>query len=60
MFTTQMIGGAVIGKGIFGVFCAIVYLMSHRSLMPIIAGHAVIDFVIEPWLFMVALTMSQA
>jgi len=39
---------------------SIVYLISRRSLMPIIAGHAVVDFVIEPWLFMVAITMSQA
>lgn len=59
MFTMQMVGGAIIGTGIFGVFCSIVYLTSLRSLMPVIAGHAVIDFVIEPWLFMVAITMTQ-
>lgn len=60
MFTMQMVGGAVIGTAIFGVFCSIVYLTSQRSLMPVIAGHAVIDFVIEPWLFMVAITIAQA
>ena len=60
MFTFQMVGGAVIGTAVFGAFCSIVYLFSRRSLMPIVAGHAVIDFVIEPWLFMVAITMSQA
>jgi hypothetical protein len=60
MFTLQIMGGAVVGTAIFGAFCSIVYLISRRSLMPVIAGHAVIDFVIEPWLFMVAITMSQA
>jgi membrane protease YdiL (CAAX protease family) len=60
MFTVQMMGGAVIGTTIFGVFCSTVYLASRRSLMPVIVGHAAIDFVIEPWLFMVAITMSQA
>ena len=59
-FTMHMLGGAVIGTGIFGVFCSIVYLTSQRSLMPVIVGHSVIDFVIEPWLFMVAITMTQA
>jgi hypothetical protein len=28
-------------------------------LMPVIVGHAAIDFVIEPWLFMVAIKMAQ-
>lgn len=60
MFTMQMMGGAIIGTAVFGVFCSIVYLVSRRSLMPIIAGHAAIDFVIEPWLFMVAIEMAQA
>lgn len=57
MFTLQMVGGAVIGTAVFGLFCAGVYLLSQRSLMPIIVGHAAIDFVIEPWLFLVALSM---
>lgn len=57
MLTIQMVGSAVVGTAIFGVFCSIVYLTSRRSLMPIIVGHAAIDFVIEPWLFMVAVTM---
>jgi membrane protease YdiL (CAAX protease family) len=60
MFTLQMVGGAVVGTAIFGACCSVVYLISRRSLMPVIAGHAVTDFVIEPWLFMVAITMSQA
>lgn len=60
MFTFQMVGSAVIGTAIFGAFYSMVYLISRRSLMPVIASHAVVDFVIEPWLFMVALTMTQA
>jgi membrane protease YdiL (CAAX protease family) len=60
MFTFQMVGGAIIGTAVFGAFCSMVYLISRRSLMPVIIGHSVIDFVIEPWLFMVAITMSQA
>jgi CAAX protease family protein len=60
MFTLQMVGSAVIGTAIFGAFYSVVYLLSRRSLMPVIASHAVVDFVIEPWLFMVALAMTQA
>jgi membrane protease YdiL (CAAX protease family) len=60
IFTMQMMGGAIIGTAVFGVFCAVVYLVSRRSLMPIIVGHAAINFVIEPWLFMVAIAMAQA
>jgi membrane protease YdiL (CAAX protease family) len=60
MFTMQMMGSAIIGTAVFGVFCSVVYLVSRRSLMPVIIGHAAIDFVIEPWLFMVAITMTQA
>jgi membrane protease YdiL (CAAX protease family) len=59
-FTMRMMGGAIVGTAVFGVFCSVVYLLSRRSLMPIIAGHAAIVLVIEPWLFMVALSMSQA
>lgn len=59
MFTTQMLAGAIIGTTVFGVFCSIVYLISQRSLMPVIIGHAAIDFIIEPWLFMAAIAMAQ-
>jgi hypothetical protein len=59
VFTLQMLGSAVIGTAVFGAFCSIVYLASRRSLMPVVIGHALVDFVIEPWLFMVALTMAQ-
>lgn len=59
MFTMQMMGSAIIGTAVFGAFCSMVYLVSRRSLMPVIIGHAAIDFVIEPWLFMIAITMTQ-
>jgi membrane protease YdiL (CAAX protease family) len=59
LFTFALVGGAVIGTGIFGLFCAGVYVLSRRSLMPAIACHALVDFVIEPWMFMVAITMYQ-
>jgi membrane protease YdiL (CAAX protease family) len=36
MFTMEMMGGAIIGTAIFGLFCSIVYLLSGRSLTPII------------------------
>jgi uncharacterized protein len=60
MFTLQMMGSAVIGTAVFGACYAAVYLASRRSLMPVIVSHAAVDFVIEPWLFMLALTMAQA
>jgi multisubunit Na+/H+ antiporter MnhC subunit len=49
----------VIGTAVFGLFCAGIYLLSRRSLMPVIISHGVIDFVIEPWLFLVAVQMAQ-
>lgn len=59
MLTMQMVGGAVVGTAVFGAFCSIVYLLSRRSLMPVIVSHMAIDVIIEPWLFMVALKMTQ-
>lgn len=58
VFTMQLVGGAVVGTAIFGAFCSGVYLLSGRRLWPVIVAHTAIDFVIEPWLFMVALTMA--
>lgn len=57
MFTFELVGGAVIGTAVFGLFCSAVYLLSRRSLMPILISHGLIDFIIEPWLFMVAVRM---
>jgi membrane protease YdiL (CAAX protease family) len=59
VFTAQMVGSAVIGTAVFGACCSTVYLASRRSLMPVIVGHTAVDFVIEPWLFMVALEMAR-
>lgn len=58
-FTLQLVGGAVIGTTVFGFCCAAVYLLSRRSLMPVILGHGLIDFAVEPWLFMAAVSMTQ-
>ena len=57
MFTWELLGGAVIGTAVFGCFCAVTYLVSRRSLMPVIVCHGLIDLIIEPWLFMVAVSM---
>lgn len=51
----QMIG-AVASTAILGLMLAIVYLASGRSLTPPIIAHATIDFVIEPWLLLYAVT----
>jgi uncharacterized protein len=59
MFTWELLGGAVIGTTVFGGFCAVTYLASRRSLMPVIVCHGLIDLVLEPWLFMVAVSMAQ-
>jgi membrane protease YdiL (CAAX protease family) len=57
IFTWELLGGAVIGTTVFGCFCAATYLVSRRSLMPVIVCHGLIDLVIEPWLFMVAVSL---
>lgn len=57
MFTFELVGGAVIGTAVFGCFCSAVYLLGRRSLVPVVLCHGLIDFTIEPWLFMVAVSM---
>jgi uncharacterized protein len=54
--------GAMITTGILGVLYAITYVASRRSLMPSIAGHGLLDLLIEPWLVLTALTgvLSQS
>jgi membrane protease YdiL (CAAX protease family) len=59
-FTFQLIGGAVIGTAIFGLCCSAVYLASRRNLLPVMLCHGLIDFTIEPWLFMLALSMMHS
>lgn len=58
-FTLELVGGAVAGTTVFGFCCAAVYLLSRRSLLPVILSHGLIDFVIEPWLFLVAVSMAR-
>ncbi len=59
VFTWELLGGAVIGTSVLGCFCAVTYLVSRKSLMPVIAGHALMNLVIEPWMFMVAVSMAS-
>lgn len=37
---------------VLGVAFAITYLLGKRSLTPVIIGHTVVDFILEPWLFL--------
>lgn len=48
--------GAMIATTILGVLLAGAYVLSRRSLVPVVAAHALIDMVIEPWLILFALT----
>lgn len=43
---------SVIATLILGAMLAVTYLIARRSLMPVIAAHAIIDMVIEPWLLL--------
>lgn len=48
--------GAVIPTTILGLLYAGIYLLSKRSLAPVIASHAITDVIIEPWLVLTALS----
>jgi CAAX protease family protein len=48
--------GSVTATTILGLAFAVAYLASRRSLMPVIAGHLVMDLLIEPWLLLAAMT----
>ena len=48
--------GAVSATAILGLMLGATYLASGRSLTPAIIAHATIDFVIEPWLLLYAIT----
>lgn len=48
--------GALSATAILGLMLGITYLASGRSLIPPILAHATIDFVIEPWLLLYAVT----
>lgn len=47
--------GSLVPATVLGLLFAIAYLLGRRSLLPVIAGHCVIDLLIEPWLVLTAL-----
>jgi uncharacterized protein len=47
---------AIISTSILGVFLAIIYLAGGRNLGPCIFAHVMINFVIEPWLMLSAVS----
>lgn len=51
-----MLIGAVGGTMILGWIYAGLYLFSRRSLWPVIVSHGVLDLIIEPWLFLAAMS----
>jgi len=47
--------GSMVATTVIGILYAIAYVVSNRSLMPVIAGHLLMDVLIEPWLVLAAL-----
>lgn len=52
--------GSMAATTIFGILYAIAYVVSRRSLMPVIVGHLMADVLIEPWLVLLALCGAMA
>lgn len=52
----QALIGPVTATAILGLAYAISYIASRRSLMPVIAGHFIMNVLIEPWLILAALS----
>jgi len=48
--------GSTVSTGMLGLVLAGIYVAGRRSLMPVIAAHAAIDMIIEPWLILFALS----
>jgi membrane protease YdiL (CAAX protease family) len=48
--------GAFLSTSVLGILYALTYLASRRSLMPVVAGHVIMDVLIEPWLVLAALS----
>jgi membrane protease YdiL (CAAX protease family) len=48
--------GAMISTSILGLMLAIAYAVGRRSLIPVVAAHAAIDIIIEPWLMLFAVS----
>lgn len=51
----QALIGSAVMTSLLGIAFAITYLASRRSLMPVVAGHLIMDLIIEPWLLLVAM-----
>jgi membrane protease YdiL (CAAX protease family) len=47
--------GAMVGSTMFGLFFAIIYVLGRRSLSPAITGHALFNFIMEPWMILFAI-----
>jgi hypothetical protein len=50
----------MVTTAVLGMLYAVAYLASRRSLMPVIAGHFVMDLLIEPWLVLTTLAAASA
>lgn len=55
-YQLQVALGAAASTAVLGALYAGVYLLSRRSLWPVIVAHTLTDVVIEPWLVMTALS----
>ena len=51
---------SMVATAILGTMLAVTYLAGGRSLMPVIAAHAVTDMVIEPWLLLYMISGGHA
>ncbi|HLX26933.1 MAG TPA: CPBP family intramembrane glutamic endopeptidase [Casimicrobiaceae bacterium] len=51
----RVLVASIVSTAILGWIYALVYVISRRTLMPVIAAHVITDAVIEPWLALVAL-----
>jgi membrane protease YdiL (CAAX protease family) len=55
-FNARVFSSSVLPTAVFGALYAGIYLISKRSLMPVIMAHAITDMLIEPWLLLGALS----
>jgi uncharacterized protein len=61
-FDPRVFWGTLIPTAVLGMLYAGVYLLSRRSLTPVIVSHTITDMIIEPWLLLGALsgTLQQS
>lgn len=50
---------AMASTTVFGTVFAIVYVVSGRSLMPVVVGHTLFNFIIEPWMMLFMFSMTH-